>query len=211
MEFLKELFTEPLSFEAFSKAVKEKGIKLADLSKGEYVSKEKLDRANTALAEEKENASSLTSELQALKESNATAEEWKTKYDELAEKQRLAEEKRQKEEQEAAEKAEFEAYISDKKLEWTNPLIAEGYFRRYQEAKKSDEYKGKTSADIVHALTKDDKTAFKTAQPEVQLPGGKPFSGSVTKEDFGKMGYAERFKIKTEHPELYQELTSKGD
>lgn len=42
MEFLKELFTQPLSFEEFSKLVSEKGYKLADLSKGDYVAKGKL-------------------------------------------------------------------------------------------------------------------------------------------------------------------------
>ena len=46
MDFLKELFTQPLSFEDFVKAVTEKGYKLADLSKGDYVAKGKLDEAN---------------------------------------------------------------------------------------------------------------------------------------------------------------------
>lgn len=41
---LKELFgTEALTYEAFSKALSEKGIKLADLSTGDYVSKSKFD------------------------------------------------------------------------------------------------------------------------------------------------------------------------
>ena len=39
MDFLKELFTKPLSFEEFSAAVTSKGIKLADLSSGDYVAK----------------------------------------------------------------------------------------------------------------------------------------------------------------------------
>lgn len=45
MDFLKELFTKPLSFEEFSAAVTSKGIKLADLSSGEYVAKGKLTEA----------------------------------------------------------------------------------------------------------------------------------------------------------------------
>ena len=45
MEFLKELFAQPLSYDEFAKAVTEKGYKLADLSKGEYVSKGKLTEA----------------------------------------------------------------------------------------------------------------------------------------------------------------------
>lgn len=44
MEFLKRLFENgALDFEAFSKAVTDNGFKLADLSKGEYVSKLKYD------------------------------------------------------------------------------------------------------------------------------------------------------------------------
>lgn len=44
MEFLKDLFTNgALTFEQFSKAVNEKGIKLADLSRGQYVDKQKFE------------------------------------------------------------------------------------------------------------------------------------------------------------------------
>lgn len=44
MDFLKELFNAgPLSWEAFSAAINEKGFKLADLSKGSYVAKKKYD------------------------------------------------------------------------------------------------------------------------------------------------------------------------
>ncbi|MCH5210433.1 MAG: phage scaffolding protein [Oscillospiraceae bacterium] len=42
MEFLKDLFgTGALTFEQFTKAVEDKGLKIADLSAGEYVSKQK--------------------------------------------------------------------------------------------------------------------------------------------------------------------------
>ena len=44
MEFLKELFAEKaLTFDELSKAANEKGLKLADLSGGAYVSKTKYD------------------------------------------------------------------------------------------------------------------------------------------------------------------------
>ncbi len=45
MEFLKSLFTKPLSFEEFSEAATKAGIKLADLAKGEHVAKGKLTEA----------------------------------------------------------------------------------------------------------------------------------------------------------------------
>ena len=54
MEFLKSLFTKPLSYDEFVAAATGAGIKLADLSGGEYVAKGKLTEMtdkNKALAE----------------------------------------------------------------------------------------------------------------------------------------------------------------
>ena len=36
-----------------------------------------------------------------------------------------------------------------------------------------------------------------------------PTTPAVTKEQFAKMGYAERLKLKTETPELYKQITGK--
>lgn len=61
MEFLKELFDDgPLSFEAFTKAVSEKGLNLADLSQGEYVSRSKYD---TDVGKYKGQAEDLTAQI----------------------------------------------------------------------------------------------------------------------------------------------------
>lgn len=180
MEFLKELFTEPLSYEAFSKAVNENGIKLADLSKGAYVAKDKLDKANERLTAANETISTMTTEMQGLKESGASAAEWEAKYNELAEEQRKANEERQAKEKETADRADFEAVAvskDGKPLEWSHEAIKESYFRKYIEAKANPEYQGKTGADIFHSLTKDDSEAFKKIQPEVNLPGASPLDG----------------------------------
>ena len=83
MEFLKELFTEPLSFEAFQKAVTEKGFKLADLSGGKYVDKDKFDKAIGELKAANDTVATITSELNTLKDNNATAEDWKKKFEDL--------------------------------------------------------------------------------------------------------------------------------
>uniref|UniRef100_UPI00359C78FC DUF4355 domain-containing protein n=1 Tax=Faecalicatena contorta TaxID=39482 RepID=UPI00359C78FC len=40
-------------------------------------------------------------------------------------------------------------------------------------------------------------------------PGRAPETGAVTKEEYSKMGYAERFKLKTEKPELFKQLSGK--
>lgn len=215
MEFLKELFTEPLSYEAFVKAVNESGIKLADLSKGAYVAKDKLDKVNKRLETANETISTMTTEMQGLKESGATAAEWKEKYDKLAEEQRKANEERQAEEKETADRADFEGVAvgkDGKPLEWSHEAIKESYFRKYVEAKASPEYQGKTGADIFHLLTKDDGEAFKKIQPKVNLPGASPLGGSsIDRETFAKMGYKERVKLYNENKDLYENLTSKGE
>lgn len=83
MEFLKDLFTEPLTFEAFEAAIKEKGFKLADLNSGEYVSKGKLMEGINKNKDLKEQLSTLTADIQALKDSNASAEDYKAKFEQL--------------------------------------------------------------------------------------------------------------------------------
>lgn len=62
MEFLRELFTAPLSFEAFQEAVNKKGYKLADLSTGNYVGKEKHEKALNDLKEARDTIQTMTTE-----------------------------------------------------------------------------------------------------------------------------------------------------
>lgn len=180
MEFLKELFTEPLSYEAFEKAVGEHGFKLADLSKGAYVDRDKFDKLNQNLKNANDTITTMTTELQGLKDGKASAEDWEKKYNELAAAQRKANEEKQAAEKEAADRADFESVAVNKDgnpLEWSHEAIKESYFKKYVEAKANPEYQSKTGADIFHALTKDDKTAFKVPSPEVVLPGANPIGG----------------------------------
>lgn len=104
-----------------------------------------------------------------MKAANASAEDYKTKYDEL-----VADNKRKADEQaarelEAAERAEFDGYFTEQKKEWYNQMTADGYFAKYRAVKTDPANKAKTTADILHNLTKDDSTAFKGVAPEVKL------------------------------------------
>lgn len=217
MDFLKELFTEPLSFEAFSKAVAEKGIKLANLASGDYVDKDKLIKANNDLKAANETIKTMTGQLQTLKDNNATAEDWKKKFEDLqkdnAEKERLAGEAKAKAEKEAAILARYNAACvgkDGKPLEWAHEAIKADYLRRFTEALEDKNNAGKSDADIFYALTKDDASAFKGVQV-ANIVGGNPASFTATKDDFSKLGYAERLKMKTNQPDLYQAMTSKGE
>ncbi len=129
-----------------------------------------LNEKNTALE-------NLNGEFEKLKQSNATAEDYKSKFETLQSEIAEKEKAREAEERETAERAEFDKYFADNNREWSNPFIADGYFGKFKEAKKAPENSGKMSADILHELTKDDKTAFKGVTPGVKLPGVQPLGG----------------------------------
>ena len=214
MEFLKELFTEPLSFEAFSKAVTDKGFKLADLASGKYVDKDKLDKAIGDLKAANDTVTTLTGELQTLKDNNATAEEWKKKFEDLqndvSEKEKAAKAEREKAEREANILSRYNAVCVDKDgkaLEWSHEAIKAAYLQRFTDALSDEANVGKSDADIFHALTKDDAAAFRGVQPVVNLKGASPLGAeALTKEAFAKMDYASRTKLYNENPTLYNEL-----
>lgn len=166
-----------------------------------------LTTANSTIAQ-------ITSELDGLKANNASAEEYKTKFEEL-QKQIADKEAQEKAEKAAAEKeanikARYTAASVDKDgkpLEWAHDAIRDSYYNKFAAALEDKANEGKSDADIFHALTKDDATAFKGVQAFV-LEGGKPIdTHGVSREDFAKMGYAERLKLKTEQPELYKAIT----
>lgn len=142
---------------------------------------DKLNKSNNDLNEAKESLTKITNDFNALKESNASAEDFKSKYEMLVAENAQKEEERQKAEKEAAERAEFDKYFSDNKKDWNNPFIADGYFNKYKQVKDTPEYKGKTTADILHELTKDDSTAFKGVSPDVKLPGASPIGGNTNR------------------------------
>lgn len=163
----------------FDKAVTENYKTVAEVEKiNEKLTKEINDHKETKKTLENTNRA-----FEELKSSNASKEDWEKKYNELVEDNRAKAEEKERLEQEAAERAEFDKYFADNKKEWNNPFIADGYFGKFKEAKALGENKGKMTADILHELTKDDATAFKTAQPVVTLKGA---NGIVAQGTAGK-------------------------
>ncbi len=169
MDFLKELFTEPLSFEAFQKAVQAKGIKLADLSTGKYADMDKLTKANREVQDSRETIQTLTSELQTLREKNASAEEWKTKFEDLTTQMQQKEEAAKAE---AAEKALTDSIISvfgDKKF--TSDYVRSGLIADMKAEIAKPENQSKSYGEIFEALTKDKEGIFANPNPPVIIPG----------------------------------------
>lgn len=180
---------------------------------------EEMNAEKAALEEElkecKENFEKLTSELESLKADNASGEEWKEKFEKLqsdieAEKKK-ADEERALQEKNANIQAMFENAVKayGKTMEdWGSPVIQSGYKNLFISEIEKPENVGKAHKDILHELTKNDKTAWKGVEV-MKLPGG---TGRVTggnaptKEEFKKMSYAKKLELFNTNKELYDEL-----
>lgn len=158
----------------FDKAVTENYKTIAEVKK----INDKLDIANDDLAQTKDTLQKMSSEFEEFKQNSSSEEDFKTKYEELLRDNEEKEQQRQAEELEKQERAEFDSYFTEKEQEWANPLIADGYFSKYKEAKKAEENKNKMSADIIYSLIKDDSTAFKTPASNSFLKGKEPTSNT---------------------------------
>lgn len=180
MDFLKELFTQPLSFEEFEKAVSEKGIKLADLSKGEYVAKGKLTEALNANNTLKEDIKKLNGDLETLKNSNATAEDYKKKFEELQDKIEKDDKARKAEQEDKELTAAIEAVFGDKKF--TSDYVRNGIIADMKTEIAKPENKGKGYTEIFDTLTKDKEGIFAT-ENKMSMTGINPNANRETVED----------------------------
>ena len=147
----------------------------AERSKEIEADKAKREKLETELKEKKESLDNLSKEFEDLKSSNASAEEYKTKYEALVAdneaKEKQAEADRILAEKNADIEKRFAECVGDKKF--SHDAIKADYLKKFAEALESEEYKGKGDVDIFHALTKDDATAF-TGVTAVKLQGGRP-------------------------------------
>lgn len=137
--------------------------------------KAKVTALEADLKEAKETADKINTEFEALKSSNAGAEEYKTKYEALVA-ENEAKAKQAEAERVAREKAEgldkrFDAVVGDKKF--SHDAIRADYRRKFETALADKANEGQSDADVFHALTKDDATAF-TGVTAVRLQGGRP-------------------------------------
>ena len=147
----------------------------AERSREIEADKAKREKLETELKEKKESLDNLSKEFEDLKSSNASAEEYKTKYEALVAdneaKAKQAEADRILAEKNADIEKRFAQCVGDKKF--SHDAIKASYLKKFAEALESEEYKGKGDVDIFHALTKDDAAAF-TGVTAVKLQGGRP-------------------------------------
>ena len=182
----------------------------AERSKEIEADKVKREKLETELKEKTDSLDNLSKELEDLKANNASAEEYKSKYEAV-----VAENEAKAKQAEAdrilAEKTEsvnkrFEAVVGDKKF--NHDAIKADYLKKFGDAIELEENKSKSDADIFHDLTKDDATAF-TGVTAVKLQGGTP-QGTIggkkysSKEEIMKIrDYSTRQTAIKENPELF--------
>ena len=135
--------------------------------------KSKVTALEADLKTKKEDFDRLTTEFETLKAENASGEDWKARFEalqadnEAREKQAEAD-RIMREKQESIENR-FSAVLGEKKF--THDAIKADYLKKFGDALESKDYEGKSDADIFHALTKDDATAFEGVTA-VRLAGG---------------------------------------
>ena len=156
----------------------------AERSKEIEADKAKREKLETELKENKESLDNLSKEFEDLKSSNASAEEYKTKYEALVA-DNEAKAKQAEADRILAEKTEninkrFEAVVGEKKF--SHNAIKADYLKKFGEALELEENKSLSDEQVFHNLIKDDATAF-TGVTAVKLAGGRPSGTSGKTRD----------------------------
>lgn len=90
---------------------------------------------------------------------------------------------------------------------FTSDYVRNGIIADMKTEIAKPENKGKGYTEIFENLTKDKEGIFANPNPPAPVPGmGRVDTGSITKEQFAKMGYLERNKLFNENRELYNQL-----
>lgn len=162
--------------------------------------KTKREELEAALGEKDNSLAKITEELNTLKENNADANEWKTKFENLT--REIAEKEAQAAaEKEAKEKADnianrFKAVLGEK--EFSHSAIEADYLKKFGEALDVAENQGKSDADIFHTLTKDDGAAFKGVTAFKLEAGADKGFGGDSGIDLGNLDMADYIKARNE-------------
>ena len=174
--------------------------------------KAKVTALEADLKEAKEANDKINTEFEALKSSNAGAEEYKSKYEALVA-ENEAKAKQAEADRIAREKAEsldkrFEAVVGDKKF--SHDAIRADYRAKFETALADKANEGKSDADVFHILTKDDATAF-AGVTAVKLAGGRPqgTSGKTRDEIMAIKDGATRRAEMVANAHLFPEMNNK--
>lgn len=174
--------------------------------------KSKATALEAELKDRKADFDKLNGEFEALKASNASGEEWKTKYEAIVAeneaKAKQAEADRILKEKQENVLNRFNAVVGDKKF--SHDAVKADYLKKFGDALENKDFEGKSDADVFHALTKDDASAF-VGVTTVKLAGGRPQGTGgkySSKEDILsiKDGATRRAEMLA-HPQFFPELS----
>lgn len=210
MEFLKEALGE--GYEAFAQAVKQynekspdKAVKLANLSEGGYVSKEKYAALEAEAGGYKEQLAGLREDLQKLQEEGGGKAELNNKLSALQEKydadmaaftEKLAALKLET----AVDNALFKAGAVDSDLVKVKLDMGQIRLAESGEVEGLEEQLGNVKRDYGFLFQSAPRvTGAKPAEPS-------PAPAAMTREEYQKLGYEERVRLKTERPEIFKEI-----
>ena len=216
MDFLKAILGEDLykQFEAAvnayngNEANKDKQVKLANLSTGDYVGKGKHDALQALLdgkTTELDTANKLIADLKKGTKDNEGLQSKINDYENQV--MQLQEELEKTKLENAIQLALRDAKAVDP--DYLAFKLREKYSA--DELKLGEDGKIKGMDDKLAGLKTQFPTQFESNSKknilENKLPDNKEGNDSVTKESFAKMGYQDRVKLFNEHPEVYAEMT----
>ena len=225
MEFLKAIlgddlykqFEEKVNAHNGNEANKDKQIKIGNLGTGEYVGKGRFDseieKLNGLLAgkdTELQTANKLIADLQKATKGNEEMQGKFTDYqNQVAQLQAQLLETKTKAAVKVALLSEKAMDIDYLTYKINEKLKGEG---KALELDENENIKGWD--DLLSGLKTQFPTQFEKAGNNVHvdalpLPTSDNNSSGVTKEEFAKMGYQSRLKLKQEQPEVYAEMTGK--
>lgn len=219
MEFLKSFFGDKaITYDELVQAInayngdeknKEKLIKLVNLTDGGYVSKDKYTSLETDLSgktSELEKANGLIEELKKTTGKDEESQQKITAYE-----TEITNLKKENEELKTENALKF-ALLSAGAVD-VDYLVFKA--KEKGEIKLGDDGKIKDEDDLISGLKTQHPAMFEASNNQQQngnrkvlennLPGGDK-DKTVTREQFLKMGYNERMKLKQENPELFKQL-----
>lgn len=221
MEFLKEILGEEL-YKQFEQAVntynsdeanKEKQIKLANLTEGAYVSKDKYTNLETDLSGKDEQLSRANELIETLKKSSGQDEELQGKISDYE--TEIATLKKENEVLKTENELKFALSAAGADPAYVDYLVFKA--KEKTEVKLDDKGKVQGVEDLISGLKTQLPTMFsskngngedkKLIEPN-KLPGGNG-EQVVTKEKFLKMNYEERLQLKKDNPEQYKIMKQK--
>lgn len=218
MEFLKEILGEELYNQFVAKinayngdeANKEKLIKLVNLTDGGYVSKDKYTSLETDLSGKTSELEKANGLIEELKKTTGKDEETQNKI--TAYETEIAELKKENADLKAENALKF-ALVSAGAVD-VDYLVFKA--KEKGEIKLDDDGKIKGESDLISGLKTQHPTMFEASNANQQQNGGRKIlennlpgskgDETVTRDQFLKMGFNERMKLKDENPELFKQL-----